>query len=125
MKSFTVFLLTVVGILGAILFIRALQAGSDSAWLALGVGGTLAIYLIFSVVELVKDRARARSHHAGQVQQQLSELYQVGRAQGQFLANEKRIGQLGAGAKEDDLITYEGALAGDVIELPGQWSERQ
>ncbi len=120
MKSFTLFVLTVAGILGAILFIRALQAGSDSAWLALGVGGTVTIYLIFSIVELAKDRWRTRwlenKMQAGNVRQQLAELYGVSRAQGQFLANEKRIGQLGAGA--DDLLTYEDALAGDVIELP-------
>lgn len=119
MKKLVGGLMAIIGLMWAVWFVRQLQAGSDGAWMALGVGGTLVIYIVFSVVDLIKDRQRARWHQAdmerGGLQTALRDLHQVSRVQGQALLNQQRAGRLMPST--DDLLDY-GALEGDVLELP-------
>lgn len=123
MKKYAVLVIIGTVTLGVYKFARLLQSGSDGAWLVLGVMSTLALYLIFSAVDLVKDRLRAKWAQMdtvnGAMRQHLGELYEISRAQGQQLTNQQRIARLGPGPDtRDDLLTYEDALTGEVLEFP-------
>ena len=119
MKSFSWLVILLSAVVFVFWFARRLQAGSDGAWMALGVASTMAIYLFFSTVDLVKDRQRARWHQSDMEQRgtqtALRDLHNVSRVQGQALLNQQRVGRLMPPA--DDLLDYD-ALEGEVLELP-------
>lgn len=118
MKRVMSLILLVGGAVFMVWFIRQLNTGSDGAWMALGVISTLVIYLVFSLMDLFRDRMRARWIQADlanrAMQTNFNDLVQVSRAQGHFLSNEQRIKRLSP--PQNDVFTYEDALAGDVLE---------
>jgi hypothetical protein len=121
MKKLFWLVVIVSAITWGIIFYRALQSGSDGAWMFLGVIGTLMIYIVFSAVDLVKDRQRARWHQAdlqnGSMRAAFEEMHQVSRAQGQFLINQQKMARLAP--PDNDLLVYDDALAGEVLEYDG------
>lgn len=118
MKKISNVILIIGAVVFVVWFVRQLNAGSDGAWMALGVISTLVIYLVFSLMDLFRDRMRAKWSHADlshrAMQTNFNDLVQVSRAQGHFLSNEQRIKRLSP--PQDDMLTYENALAGDVLE---------
>lgn len=121
MKKPAILIVVIGAVVIPVWFIRELKAGNDGAWLVLGIIGTMGIYLFFSVVELVKDRLRARWGRVDAantfMEQHLRQLQEVSRVQGQQLVNQQKMGRLGP-AFDDDLLSYADALDGEVLELP-------
>jgi hypothetical protein len=122
MKKFSMLFILFSAVVFVIWFARQLNAGSDGAWMFLGVIGTLAIYIVFSTVDFIKDRQRARWGQMDSANnilgQHIRQLQDVSRAQGQQIANQQKIGRLGPGPGADDLLGYDDALDGEVLELP-------
>ncbi len=76
---------------GLAYFAWLLQAGSDAAWLVLGVVGTLVIIIFVKITDWVGDYFRSRGSHVRTMRDRLRDLQQESRTRQQFLREGREV----------------------------------